>query len=170
MAMKKSFVISALLVAFVLVFGGVAFAEEPIDAIKASIKKRTEDVNKAVPSITAKDFKKMLDEGKVFVEVIDVRGADEFAAGRLANAINVPRGKAEWVITKKITDPNQKVVVYCKAGSRGAYVVKMMLDAGYKDVTNLKGGFKAWATAGYPFYNMHGKVVVVKGGFGKKPE
>ncbi len=167
--MKKYTLASLLFIAFVLIFGGSASAKEPIDAIKANVKKRTEQVQKEVPSISVQDFKKMLDEGQVFAEIIDVRGADEYAAGHLADAINIPRGKTEWVVPKKITDPGQKIYVYCKTGARGAHVVKMLKEVGYKDVTNVKGGFKTWASAGYPFYNMHGENVIVKDGFDKKP-
>lgn len=168
--MKKKLTLIVFAVMMLFAFQGMALAAEPIDAIKANIKKSVEAVKAAVPSVTVQEFKKIMDDDKEFFEIVDVREPDEYAAGYIANAILAPRGKAEWMIPGKIKDPEVQIYVYCKAGSRGALVTKMLLDAGYKKVTNVAGGFKEWAKAGYAFYNMHGQVVVTKDGFDKKPE
>lgn len=168
--MKKRILIMALALVAVFALHGMAVAAEPIDAVKANIKKSAAAVKASVPFVTVAEFKKVIDEQKEFFEIIDVREADEYAAGHLGDAILAPRGKAEWMIPGKVKDPSTKIYVYCKGGTRGAFVTRMLLDAGYKDVTNIDGGFKAWAKAGYPFYNAHGQCVVTKGGFGKKPE
>jgi adenylyltransferase/sulfurtransferase len=36
--------------------------------------------------------------------------------------------------------------VYCRIGVRSAEVVRVMLDAGFTQVWNLRGGLHAWAT------------------------
>lgn len=168
--MKKRLTLIAFVVMAFFAFSGMALAAEPIDAIKANIKKSVGAVKASVPSVTVQEFKKIMDEDKEFFEIVDVREPDEYAAGYIAGAILAPRGKAEWMIPGKVKDPNVQIYIYCKAGSRGALVTKMLIDAGYKKVTNVTGGFKEWAKAGYPFYNAHGKCVVTKDGFGKKPE
>lgn len=168
--MKKKLTLIAFVVTALFMLQGLALAAEPIDAVKANIKASVDEVKKAVPSVTVAEFKKIMADDKEFFELIDVRGKDEFDAGHIAGAIWAPRGKAEWVIPGKVKDPNVQIYIYCKAGSRGALVTKMLLDAGYKKVTNISGGFKDWAKAGYEFYNLHGKCVVTKDGFGKKPE
>lgn len=149
---------------------GMAFAAEPIDAVKANIKASVASVKASVPSITVEQLKKAMDDQDVFFEIVDVREPDEYAAGHLADALHIPRGKAEWMTPAMIKDPGTKIYIYCKGGARGSLVTKMLLDAGYSDVTNVTGGFKAWAKAGYPFYNAHGECVVTEGGFGKKPQ
>jgi len=168
--MKRKLTFFAFIAMALLLLSGPAFAEAPIDAVKANIKKSTEAIKNSVPTISVADFKKLIDGQKEFFEIIDVRGQDEYDAGHLADAILAPRGKAEWIVPEKVTDPNATIYIYCKSGNRGALVTKALLDAGYTNVTNVAGGFTAWAKAGYPFYNQHGEVVVVKDGFGKKPE
>lgn len=168
--MKKTLAFIACLAFVLLSFLGSAFAAEPIDAIKANIKKQVAVVSESVPSITVQELKTIIEKDKEFFEILDVRERDEYDAGRLGGAVWVPRGKAEWMVPIKIKDPDVPIYVYCKAGSRGALVTRMLIDAGYTRVTNITGGFKAWASAGYPFYNLHGMVVVTKDGFGKKPE
>lgn len=168
--MKRNLTIIAFVVATLFLMSGPATAAEPIDAVKASIKKSTGAIKASVPTITVAEFKKRIDAQEEFFEIVDVRGRDEYDAGHLGDAVWAPRGKAEWMIPAKITDPATPIYIYCKSGTRGALVTRMLLDAGYKKVTNVDGGFKAWAMAGYPFYNLHGKVVVTKDGFGKKPE
>ena len=169
-SMKRKMTFVVFIVAALFLMAGPAMAEAPIDAVKANIKKSTTAIKDSVPTISVAEFKKLIDEQKVFFEIIDVRGQDEYDAGHLADAIHTPRGKAEWMIPEKVKDPNTPIYVYCKSGTRGALVTRMLLDAGYAKVTNVAGGFMGWAKAGYPFYNLHGEVVVVKDGFGKKPE
>lgn len=168
--MKKRISLILITVAALIALQGLAFASEPVDVIKANIKKSVGAVKASVPSITVQELKKAMDDQDVFFELVDVREPDEFAAGHLADALHIPRGKAEWITPAKIKDPNTKIYIYCKGGARGSLVTKMLLDAGYTDVTNVTGGFKAWAKAGYPFYNAHGQCVVTEGGFGRKPE
>lgn len=168
--MKRQISIMVMLTATFFVLSGAAMAAEPIDSVKASIKLSTTAVEQAVPTISVQELKKKIESYNEFFEIVDVRGKDEYDAGHLPNVVWAPRGKAEWVIPSKITDPGVLIYVYCKSGTRGALVTKMLLDAGYSNVVNVEGGFKAWASAGYPFYNMHGRVVMTKDGFGKQPE
>jgi len=168
--MKKKLTLIILALVAVFAMQGLAVAAEPIDAVKANISKYVGEAKASVPSITVEVLAAKMAETDEYFELVDVRGADEYEAGHLADALWAPRGKAEWIIPGNIKDPNTKIYIYCKAGSRGALVAKMLIDAGYTNVTNVTGGFGAWAKAGYPFYNAHGEVVVTKGGYGKKPE
>lgn len=157
-------------VAVLFAFQGMALAEKPIDGIKANIKKSVGAIKAEVPSITVQEFKKIMDKGDVYFELVDVRTEAEFDAGYIEGTVWIPRGKAEWMVPAKITDPEVQIYIYCKAGSRGALVSKMLLEAGYTNVTNITDGFGAWVKAGYPYYNVHGQSVVTEGGYGKKPE
>ena len=50
---------------------------------------------------------------------------------------------------KKIPDKNANVVVYGKSGSHGCLTVCALCRMGYKNVINVRGGWKAWEKAGY---------------------
>jgi len=115
------------------------------------------------PKISAQDLKKMMDAGEKFV-LLDVRTAKEVAAVKI-NADDMPyypRGVVEFYFTKKYTDTNAKIVVYCKAGARGALVTNRLKELGYKNVYNLTGGIKGWMKAGYPVENIMGLFKLVE--------
>ncbi len=139
----------------------------PIDAIKAKVNKIKMAAIKESPSITVQDLKKVMDSKKSF-KLVDVRTKAEFDAGHISGAILAPRGKVEWMVPGKIKDPNATIYVYCKAGARGAFATLRLMEMGYKNVVNVTGGFRTWAKAGYPFFNAHGKNVIVAKGFGMK--
>jgi rhodanese-related sulfurtransferase len=56
-------------------------------------------------------------------------------------------------VTAKLSEFPQargaKIVLYCRSGSMSAIAAREMVLAGYTDIYNLDGGFRAWAAAGY---------------------
>ncbi len=78
--------------------------------------------------------------------LIDVREVDEFAAGRVPGAINMPMS----TIGEHLDElPEGPLDVFCKVGGRSARVVQALESRGY-DVTNVDGGTDEWIAAGYP--------------------
>jgi len=84
--------------------------------------------------------------------LLDVREADEFAAGHLPGAILVPRGVLEFRLssTPAMESRDLKVVLYCKTSGRAALAARAMQEMGYLNVKSIAGGFDAWAGAGKP--------------------
>lgn len=84
--------------------------------------------------------------------LIDVREADEFAAGHLPGAVLVPRGLLEFKLsgTPALSGRDLKVVLYCKTSGRAALAAQAMQSMGYLNVSSVAGGFDAWAAAGKP--------------------
>lgn len=84
--------------------------------------------------------------------VLDVREADEFAAGHLPGAVLVPRGLLEFKLSTspELGGRDLKVVLYCKSGGRAALAAVAMREMGYLNVQSIAGGFDAWAAAGHP--------------------
>jgi rhodanese-related sulfurtransferase len=101
---------------------------------------------KAVPQgiqdVDVAAFKaKMQDENVV---LLDVRTAPEVAAGKIAGALEINVLEDDFQAKVDALDKDKTYLVYCKAGSRSARACKIMEDAGFKDLYNLKGGFTAW--------------------------
>ena len=75
--------------------------------------------------------------------ILDVRRPDEFAAGHIPNAINVPN---ETIGTDEIPDlPNndQLIMVYCRSGRRSKEASEKLVKLGYTNVVEF-GGILDW--------------------------
>jgi rhodanese-related sulfurtransferase len=82
--------------------------------------------------------------------LIDVREADEFAAGHLPGAIHASRGLLEFKLssTPTLSSRDLKIVVYCKTSGRAALAAAAMQDMGYLEVRSIAGGYDAWLASG----------------------
>lgn len=79
--------------------------------------------------------------------LLDVREADEWAAGHAEAAQWIPMGELP-ARQDEIAD-GREVVVICRSGGRSGRVTQALVRAGY-DAVNLAGGMQAWAAAGHP--------------------
>ncbi|MCC2030235.1 rhodanese-like domain-containing protein [Microbacterium tenebrionis] len=78
--------------------------------------------------------------------LIDVRERDEFAAGHVPGAVNIPMSE----IGNRLDElPAEAFDVICQAGGRSARVVQALEERGY-DATNVEGGTGEWIAAGKP--------------------
>jgi rhodanese-related sulfurtransferase len=86
--------------------------------------------------------------------LIDVREADEYAAGHLPGAIHMSRGMLEFKMTgnPKMQPRDLNIVVYCKTSGRAALSAKSLADMGYTHVRSIAGGVDAWVAAGHEVY------------------
>lgn len=84
--------------------------------------------------------------------VIDVRTKEEYDAGHIKGALNFDyyNDGFEEKIESQLKDKNKPYIVYCRSGMRSLYSAQILEDLGYTDVTNMKGGFLAWQSAGKP--------------------
>ena len=82
-------------------------------------------------------------------QVLDVRTPEEWAAGTLKDAHQMNIFDADFKEKIGALDKDRPVLVYCKAGGRSSRAMKVLNDAGFKEVYNLKGGITAWKAAGY---------------------
>jgi hydroxyacylglutathione hydrolase len=80
--------------------------------------------------------------------VLDVRGEDEHAAGRIPASRNIPLRRLEERLGELPRD--RGLVVYCQAGYRSAVAASLLQAHGWADVTNMQDGFAAWQAAGAP--------------------
>ena len=72
---------------------------------------------------------------------IDVRSAEEFNAGHLQDAVNIPHDKIIARIQEVSPDKNAPVNLYCRSGRRAEAALNEMKNAGYTNVTN-HGGYE----------------------------
>ncbi|GAA1682731.1 rhodanese-like domain-containing protein [Microbacterium lacus] len=80
------------------------------------------------------------------VPLIDVREPDEFAAGRVPGAVNLPMSRIGELLDQL---PDGEFDVICALGGRSGRVVEALEARGY-DAVNVEGGTNGWIDAGYP--------------------
>ena len=85
--------------------------------------------------------------------VLDVREPEEYTAGCLPGAVNIPRGVLEFRIDSHPLFQGRKdaqILVYCQSGGRSALAADTLQKLGFSHPCSLAGGFKAWSDAGLP--------------------
>jgi NADPH-dependent 2,4-dienoyl-CoA reductase/sulfur reductase-like enzyme/rhodanese-related sulfurtransferase len=76
--------------------------------------------------------------------LIDVRTVNEYNAGKIMDAINIPLDELRNRLTEIPT--NKKIYIYCLGGLRGYLAQRILMQNGYTDTTNLSGGYQLWNT------------------------
>jgi hydroxyacylglutathione hydrolase len=98
----------------------------------------------AVETSTSWTVQQLQDE-RVPMTVVDVRGKSEWDAGHLPEALHIPLGE---LAARAGELPAGTVVVQCQSGSRSAIAASLLQRLGRHDVVNLRGGYEAWRAAG----------------------
>lgn len=71
---------------------------------------------------------------------IDVRTAEEYATGHVADAANIPHDRISNEIASVTTDKAAEIHVYCRSGRRAGIAKTELEKLGYRNVTN-NGGY-----------------------------
>ena len=102
-----------------------------------------------VQEISVQNAEQAIREADVLV---DVREADEFAAGHMPGAVHISRGMLEFRFSgmPALQARDLKIVLYCKTSGRAALAAAALHEMGYLNVQSITGGFDAWAAAGKP--------------------
>jgi adenylyltransferase/sulfurtransferase len=77
------------------------------------------------------------------IHLIDVREPFEVEICRIPGAVSIPLGELRARMAE--VPREQDVAVHCKSGGRSAKAVKLLQEAGWTRVRNVKGGILAWA-------------------------
>lgn len=76
--------------------------------------------------------------------LLDVRTKVETKFGKIEGAINIPLNSLRDRLDE--LDKNRKIVVYCAVGLRGYIACRILEGNGFKDVSNLSGGYKLYSS------------------------
>ena len=82
--------------------------------------------------------------------LIDLRTADEFAAGYVKGSVNIPVNEFLADMTKLPTDKAAAVITICQSGHRGAMAMMAMRMMGYTNVMSMAKGINGWVAATLP--------------------
>lgn len=119
----------------------------------------------AIKQITPEEAHQQMQSGSAY---IDVRTEGEFGAGHPASAVNIPvafpnRATGQMTLNDEFVavvsahfTPDQALILGCQSGMRSQHAAEMLAQAGYTNVSNMRGGFggshdtPGWASSGLP--------------------
>lgn len=82
--------------------------------------------------------------------VVDVSDAQEFGAGHIANAKNVPLDQLEAQLPSVVKNKALPLILVCAQGQRSQRAVAVAKKLVYTNVQALAGGMKGWRAASMP--------------------
>ncbi|MEM7184612.1 MAG: rhodanese-like domain-containing protein [Spirochaetota bacterium] len=97
---------------------------------------------KAYKDVNRSQWESIESQQKQDTVVVDVRTDREWQQGRIAGAKHIPIAELEGRLSEIAKD--KKVLLYCHSGGRSSRAAKLLVERGYKQVYNLKGGIAAW--------------------------
>jgi glyoxylase-like metal-dependent hydrolase (beta-lactamase superfamily II)/rhodanese-related sulfurtransferase len=98
------------------------------------------------PQISVQDLQRRLQTGQS--AVLDVRREPEWQGGHIESAAWWPLDN--FKVAAPEIDRDAPVAVHCKSGYRSMIACSLLQRAGFRNVSNVVGGFDAWLLAGLP--------------------
>ena len=111
-----------------------------------------------VATVTPQDAWEEIVRGEAVV--LDVREPIEWEE-HIEGAVQIPRGILEFQADpaspahNPALDPDRRVIVVCRSGTRATLAAATLMDLGFTDVVNLAGGMNAWKQASLPTAEAH---------------
>jgi len=106
--------------------------------------KETDQINRITAAQFSKDY---YDNSKV----IDIRKESEYAAEHIEDAFSKPLAYInEWI---KDINPNEHFYMHCAGGYRSMIAASILQARGFRNFTEVEGGFKAISTTNIPKTN-----------------
>ena len=95
-----------------------------------------------VPTISPGELKAKLDRKDKFV-LVDVREPYEYEICSIPGSKLIPLGELPARLSE--LDSADDIVLHCKVGGRSAKALRVLQEAGFRKLNNLKGGIAAWS-------------------------
>ena len=96
----------------------------------------------AYRQISQEDAISMMEEESDYI-ILDVRTPEEFAAGHIPDAINIPNESIGTEEIADLPDKNQLIFVYCRSGNRSKQASRKLAALGYTNILEF-GGITTW--------------------------
>lgn len=99
-------------------------------------------------SLTAQGAVQLINRERAVV--VDVRAPEEFAAGHVTGARNVPLAELEQKLPATVKNKSLPLLLVCATGSRAQRAVATAKKLGYEQAQAVAGGLKSWKDANLP--------------------
>ena len=78
--------------------------------------------------------------------LLDVRTPEEYSEGHIEGATLIDYNDSSFDSEIDKLDKDATYLIYCRSGGRSGKAVHKMIGTGFKDVTNMEGGYNAWSS------------------------
>lgn len=123
-----------------------------IDFLLGSRKGRIDVIDLTAPNyseISSKEATEIIEN--ISPLILDVRTEREFNSGHIEGATLIPVQVLSSRLGELDKYKEEPIFIYCRSGNRSTVAAKMLLDAGFTQIYNLRRGFTEWASEGYPW-------------------
>ena len=96
------------------------------------------------PRIDQPSLSKRIDAKDAGLIIVDVRTPEEFAAGHVPGAINIPYTYLPASISQLKDASDKDIVVYCETGVRAERAASRLRENGFTRLLHLDGDMKKW--------------------------
>lgn len=96
------------------------------------------------PKIDQASLLKRIEKKDTSLVILDVRTPEEFAAGHVPGAINIPYSHLPSRISEVADAADKDIVVYCAVGVRAEMGAERLRENGFTKLLHLDGDMKAW--------------------------
>ena len=86
------------------------------------------------------------------VQIVDVRGKNEYAEGHIAGALHIPLGYLPAHLDDLPRD--RLIVLQCETGIRSQIAASLLQKSGFHNAATLIGGLQGWQAAGMPVTDL----------------
>jgi phage shock protein E len=96
------------------------------------------------PLINQEALLKRIEKKDASMIILDVRTLEEFAAGHLPGAVNIPYTHLPARLSELPDAGDKEIILYCATGVRAERAAERMREQGYTRLLHLDGDMKAW--------------------------
>ena len=108
-------------------------------------------VNLTFQDINSDELELMISKEDLIL--LDVRTTTEYSNGHLISAVNINYYGDNFDNDIDKLDKSKPIIVYCKSGGRSSKSALKLVEKGFEEIYNLKGGFDQWIFYGKEVYD-----------------
>jgi rhodanese-related sulfurtransferase len=147
-----------LFTSFMTIVLGAVLSVSPLalaQSLPPVVTQKIQAAKKQVKTIGMEEYRKVVENpGEALI--VDVREPNEFAAGHVPGAINIPRGVLEFQIWKQVgfpanSDLSRNIILQCQSGNRASLAAQSLAELGFTHTTAVVMPLEDWQQAGHPF-------------------
>jgi rhodanese-related sulfurtransferase len=112
------------------------------DTIYGSVDKMVMETKSEIKFVNAGQLDEMTESQMPGLRIVDIREPNEYIAGHIPGAINVPRGVLEF--SSQLTNRREKVVLYSDSHNRSSLASDNLKLLKFDHVQVLEGGLGTW--------------------------